>query len=77
MKPHSFTWAQNSQQNKPLLPLFLVTSDEGGKSNGAKVYAHQMVRTDSREQTLHAFLPPKDHAVKSNESNRYKGDFSI
>lgn len=28
-----------------------------------------MVRTDSREQTLHAFLPPKDHPVKSNESN--------
>lgn len=30
-----------------------------------------MVRTDSREQTLHAFLPPKDHPVKSNESNKY------
>ena len=54
-----------------LLNLFLVTSAEGEKSNGAKVYAHQMVRTDSREQTLHAFLPPKDHPVKSNESNKY------
>ena len=54
-----------------LLNLFLVTSVEGEKSNGAKVYAHQMVRTDSREQTLHAFLPPKDHPVKSNESNKY------
>ena len=48
-----------------------VTSVEGEKSNGTKVYAHQMVRTDSREQTLHAFLPPKDHPVKSNESNKY------
>ncbi|PFX27110.1 Serine/threonine-protein kinase pim-2 [Stylophora pistillata] len=46
-----------------------LTSVEGEKSNGAKVYAHQMVRTDSREQTLHAFLPPKDRPVKSNESN--------
>ncbi|XP_022788137.1 uncharacterized protein LOC111328052 [Stylophora pistillata] len=53
--------------NRPT--LCLLTSVEGEKSNGAKVYAHQMVRTDSREQTLHAFLPPKDRPVKSNESN--------
>jgi len=45
-----------------------VTSDEG-KSSSTKVYAHQMVRTDSREQTLHAFLPPNDHADVANASN--------
>ncbi|KAK3727044.1 hypothetical protein QZH41_012541 [Actinostola sp. cb2023] len=28
--------------------------------SGTKIYAHQMVRTDSREQTLHAFVPPKN-----------------
>ena len=46
--------------------MHLVTSDEGDKSSSGKVYAHQMVRTDSREQTLHAFLPPKDftHTTK-------------
>ena len=53
--------------------ISLVTSDDGGKSNGAKVYAHQMVRTDSREQTLHAFLPPKDHALMASTSHRYSG----
>ena len=52
------------------LSLRLVTSVEG-KSSGTKVYAHQMVRTDSREQTLHAFLPPKGHADVANAPNRY------
>lgn len=52
--------------------LRLVTSVEG-KSSGTKVYAHQMVRTDSREQTLHAFLPPKGHADVANAPNRYNG----
>ena len=52
--------------------LCLVTSVEG-KSSGTKVYAHQMVRTDSREQTLHAFLPPKGHADVANASKRYSG----
>lgn len=57
-----------------LLSLCLVTSDEG-KSSSTKVYAHQMVRTDSREQTLHAFLPPKDLGLVANASNRYNSDF--
>ncbi|XP_068709334.1 DNA mismatch repair protein Mlh1-like isoform X1 [Montipora foliosa] len=51
----------------PVMDTSSVTSDEGDKSSSGKVYAHQMVRTDSREQTLHAFLPPKDftHTTKS------------
>lgn len=57
-----------------LLSLCLVTSDEG-KSSSTKVYAHQMVRTDSREQTLHAFVPPKDLGLVANASNRYNSDF--
>lgn len=44
--------------------VHIVTSDDGGRSNAAKIYAHQMVRTDSREQTLHAFLPPKDQTTE-------------
>lgn len=54
------------------LHLHVVTFDEG-KSSSTKVYAHHMVRTDSREQTLHAFLPPKDHVDMANASNRYEG----
>lgn len=46
------------------LTVHIVTSDDGGRSNAAKIYAHQMVRTDSREQTLHAFLPPKDQTTE-------------
>ena len=49
--------------------VFQVAND-GGQSNGGKLYAHQMVRTDSREQTLHAFLPPKNHATTSSVTNR-------
>ncbi|CAH3116955.1 unnamed protein product [Porites lobata] len=57
-----------------LLPGVPVTdtstvADDGGQSNGGKLYAHQMVRTDSREQTLHAFLPPKNHATTSSVTN--------
>jgi len=52
----------------PLTETSAVTSEGGGKSSGDKVYAHQMVRTDSREQTLHAFLPPKDHTSMTNAS---------
>ncbi|XP_032717121.1 DNA mismatch repair protein Mlh1 isoform X3 [Lontra canadensis] len=33
--------------------------------NGDKVYAHQMVRTDSREQKLDAFLQPMSKALSS------------
>ena len=65
------TLGKSCRKMKLSLSLCLVTSDEGGKSNGTKVYAHQMVRTDSREQTLHAFLPPKDHMDMTNASNRY------
>ncbi|KAJ7336485.1 DNA mismatch repair protein [Desmophyllum pertusum] len=61
----------------PVTDTSTVTSDEGGKSNGAKVYAHQMVRTDSREQTLHAFLPPKDHTTMANAPNSVPQPSSI
>ncbi|XP_031570425.1 DNA mismatch repair protein Mlh1-like [Actinia tenebrosa] len=43
-------------------PVENVTKDNSNKSadSSTKLYAHQMVRTDCREQTLHAFVPPKD-----------------
>ena len=41
-----------------------------GIGSGAKVYAHHMVRTDSREQTLHAFVPPKDHGIAGKPCHR-------
>ncbi|KAM9601764.1 DNA mismatch repair protein Mlh1 [Trichechus inunguis] len=41
-----------------------MTSSSTSKS-GDKVYAHQMVRTDSREQKLDAFLQPVSKAVSS------------
>ncbi|KAM9187850.1 DNA mismatch repair protein Mlh1 [Dugong dugon] len=41
-----------------------MTSSSTSKS-GDKVYAHQMVRTDSREQKLDAFLQPVSKAVPS------------
>lgn len=68
----SFVLKQAHIEMDHSLSSCLVTSDEG-KSSSTKVYAHQMVRTDSREQTLHAFLPPNDHADVANASNRYKG----
>ncbi|XP_074614819.1 DNA mismatch repair protein Mlh1-like [Acropora palmata] len=52
----------------PVMDTSTVTSDDGGRSNAAKIYAHQMVRTDSREQTLHAFLPPKDQTTEGKSS---------
>ena len=43
--------------------LLSIPVDSGSQkaeesNSGSKVYDHNLVRTDSREQTLHAFLPP-------------------
>ena len=41
-----------------------IANRKVGNNTGNKLYAHQMVRTDSREQTLHAFLPPEGSGTK-------------
>ncbi|EDO39827.1 predicted protein [Nematostella vectensis] len=45
------------------------SADVAGKSSSANVYAHQMVRTDSREQTLHAFIKPDGKSVANRNSS--------
>ena len=49
------------------LVSFCITADAG-----TKTYAHQMVRTDSREQKLDAFIKPTSQNRTDNESANQK-----
>lgn len=51
----------------------VVTSSTSG-SGGDKVYAYQMVRTDSRDQKLDAFLQPVSRPLPSQLQDPVQGD---
>ncbi|XP_031200120.1 DNA mismatch repair protein Mlh1 isoform X1 [Mastomys coucha] len=51
----------------------VVTSSTSG-SGGDKVYAYQMVRTDSRDQKLDAFLQPVSRPLPSQPQDPVQGD---
>ena len=51
-----------------ILHLLGEESNSSQSKNNQRVYDHQLVRTDSREQTLHAFVKP---STSSTRETRY------
>ncbi|XP_008945033.1 PREDICTED: DNA mismatch repair protein Mlh1, partial [Merops nubicus] len=50
-----------------------ASSSGAARGTGDKVYAHQLVRTDSREQKLDAFLQPASHPLSTGPSEETPG----
>ncbi|XP_418828.1 DNA mismatch repair protein Mlh1 isoform X1 [Gallus gallus] len=51
-----------------------ASSSTAAKGTSDKVYAHQMVRTDSREQKLDAFLQPVNNPLSAGPTEETTGD---